>query len=352
MIFPTSSNQPKKGTGNFRTIFVLLFALAIFLMFLNILLSFFTPKQQAINTSEISSSEINSLFLKSVSEFYLNEKLLQKIKSPYKKEDSLVFSYSLTLPYDVPTPVFLQSVFEDFTSKSVSISSIDAMLDKKLLLKISSGGKIKFYTEIIQDTSLHRDNGSIAFILTNYENMPDEELKKLLRVPENFAFLLQPKNESVEFSKIVLDARKEYLVELTESSPNPEFTLAENFPFLRNKLAINSLIKNYPNNAFFFVNAQSTLLSSNAYSKVRKEFAKRKVTLYSTNVFTNLSDLNNDELTHRFSVEVQKLETGETKVMLLPASYFNTSIDIIKNVKKRGILFIPVSTAVKRLKGK
>jgi len=352
MIGITSSNPSKQRAGKFRIAFILLFALAVFLLVLNIFLSFFSPKEIKINASEISSDEINSLFLKSVSEFYLDDGLLQKIKSPKKKEDSLTHSYRLTLPYDVPIPVFLHSIFENFTGKKVIISSVETILNKKSLLEISSGEKKKFYTEIIQDTSIKRDNGSIAFALTNYENLSEVEIKKLLGIPENFAFLLQPKKESAEFTKIILEAMKEYIVEITTSSPNSEFTLAENFPFVRNKLAINSLLRYYQKNTFFFVHPLSTLLSSNVYGKVRKEFTKRKYALYSSNSFTNLSDLKEDELDKRFYGEIEKLGNGKTKLMLLPAGYFYASIDKIKNIKKRGIRFIPASTAVIQLKGK
>ncbi|MCK9210263.1 MAG: hypothetical protein M0P61_05420 [Ignavibacteriaceae bacterium] len=352
MISSSSSNQSKQRTGKFRTVFILLFALAVFLLIANILLSFFTPKEIEINTSEIPSDEINSLFLKSVSEFYLDDGLLQKIKSPKKKEDSLTHSYRLTLPYDVPIPVFLHSIFGNFTGKNVSISSLEMILNKKSLLEISSGKKQKFYTEIFQDTSIHRDNGSIAFALTDYENLSEVELKKLLEIPESFAFLLQPKNKSTEFTKTILEARKEYIVEITVSSPNSEFTLAEKFPFVRNKLAVNSLLRYYPRNTFFFVHPLSSLLSSNMFEKVRKEFTKRKYALYSSNSFTNLSEVKDNEVETRFYGEIEKLKKAKIILMLLPADYFYTSFDKIKNIKKKGIRFVLPSTAVIQLKGK
>ena len=361
MISATSSYPPKQRAGKFRIAFILLFASAVFLLALNIFLSFFTPKEIEINATEISSDEIHSLFLKSVTEFYLDDGLLlpiaigmvpKKIKSPKKKEDSLTNSYRLTLPYDVPIPVFLHSIYENFTGKNVTISSVETILNKKSLLEISSGGKAKFYSEIIQDTSIHRDNGSIAFALTNYESLSEVEIKKLLEIPESFAFLLQPKKESAEFTKIILEFRKEYIVEITASSPNSEFTFAEKFPFVRNKLALNSLSRYYPGNTFFFVHPMSTLLSSTVYEKVRKEFTKRKYALYSSNAFTNFSEVKEDELDKRFYGEIEKLGTGKTKLLLLPAGYFYASIEKIKNIKKRGIRFVPASTAVIQLKAK
>ncbi|MFA4924329.1 MAG: hypothetical protein WC557_09075 [Ignavibacteriaceae bacterium] len=352
MISPSSSNQSIQRMGKFRTVFVLLFALAVFLLIANIVLSFFTPEEIEINASEISSDEINSLFLKSVSEFYLDDRLLQKIKSPKKKEDSLTHSYRLTLPYDVPIPVFLYSIFENFTGKNVLITSEERILNKKSRLDISSCERKKLFVEIVQDTSIKRDNGSIAFALTDYENLSEVEIIKLLGIPENFAFLLQPQKSSAEFTKIILEARKEYIVEITASSPNSEYTLAENFPFVRNKLALNSLVSYYPKNTFYFVHPLSTLLSSKVYEKIRKEFTKRKYSLYSSNSFTNLTEVKEDELDNRFYGEIEKLQNGGTIVILIPAGYFYNSFEKIKNIKKRGIRFIPASAAVIKLKAK
>ncbi|MDP3150962.1 MAG: hypothetical protein Q8N83_17730 [Ignavibacteria bacterium] len=351
MISADSSFNSKHESGKFRVAFLLLFALAIFLLLLNIILSFFAPKEITYSSVEISANEINQLFKKSVDEFYLGSAHLKKIKSPKKKEDSLLFSYRLTLPYDVPVPVLLNSVFDNFRGKDVEINSTEMVLNKKSILEISSGGKEKFYAELIQDTSLHRDNGSLAFVLTDYENLSADDLNKLLTTPESFAFLLQPEKGSAEFTKTILDFRKEYIVELTASSPNSEFTLAENFPIVRNKLAINSLLRYYPKNTFFFVNQQSTLLNSNAYEKVRKEFSKKKYNLFSSNSFTNLSELKHDECEKHFFAEVSVLRKGEVKLTILPANYFLTSIDKIAKIKKRGVRFIPATKAVLLIKG-
>ena len=349
MISSDSLLSTKIGSGKFRKLFILFFALSIFLLAANIILSFFTPKEVSRNTTGLTASEIDSLFHKSVAEFYLGDEYLQKIKSPKKKEDSLLFSYRLTLPYDVPVPVFLQSIFGNFNGKDVTISSVEMILNKKSILKISSGEKEKFYTELLQDTSFHRDNGTLAFALTNYENLSDEELTKLLDIPESFAFLLQPKKESADFTKTILDSKKEYIVELTASSPNSEFTLAEKFPFVRNKLAINSLMRYYPRNNFIFVNQQSTLLSSTAYEKVRKEFTKRKYKLLSSDSFTNFSNVKEDEFENHFFNSVGSMSKGEVKLVILQAVSFYNTIEKIANLKKRGIRFIAASSAVTRL---
>lgn len=352
MIDPDTSFKIKRESGKLHVAFLFLFALAVFLLVLNIILSFFTPKEIKPGSEEISATEINQLFNKSVDEFYLANEHLQKIKAPKKKEDSLLFVYRLTLPYDVPIPVLLKSIFDNFREKNVEISSTEMVLNKKSILEISSRNKKKFYTELIQDTSLHRNNGSLAFVLTDYENLSSDELNKLLATPENFAFLLQPKKESAEFAKTILGNRKEYIVELTVSSPNSEFTFEENFPLVRNKLAINSLLRYYPSNNFFFVHQLSTLLSSNAYEKVRKEFLKKKYKLFASNSFANLSLLKEDECEKHFFAEAGGMQKGEVKLVILPANYFFNSIDKITNVKKRGVSFIPATQAVRQIKGK
>ncbi len=352
MISENSQQYTKPKNRIFRLAFLFLFGLAIFLLTLNIILSFFMPKEINDNSQQLTSSKINLLFHKSVAEFYLSDDYLKKIKSPKKTEDSLLYTYRLTLPYDVPAPVFLQSVFKNFDEANVTISSVETALNKKSLLEISSGDKEKLYAEIIQDTSLHRDNGSLAFALSDYESLTKEELNKLLAEPESFAFLLEPKKESSEFTTTVLTARKEYIVELTGTSPNSEFILAENFPIVRNKLAINSLLRYYPRNNFFFVDQRSTLLSSYAYEKVRKEFARRKYNLFASNSFTNLSEIKEDELARNLFNLADNLTQGEVKLIILQANHFINSTAKIRSLKKRGIKFIPASVAVQKIKEK
>lgn len=352
MISENPQQHSKSKKRIFRLVFLFLFGLAIFLLSLNIILSFFTPKEDRIYSQQLTSSEINVLFRKSVAEFYLSDDFLKKIKAPKREEDSLLYSYRLILPYDVPAPVFLQSVFYNFDDADVTISSVETALNKKSLLEISSGDKEKLYAEIIQDTSLHRDNGSLAFALSDYESLTKEELNKLLAEPASFAFLLEPKKESAEFVTTVLTAKKEYIVELTGSSPNSEFILAENFPIVRNKLAINSLLRYYPRNNFFFVDQRSTLLSSYAYEKVRKEFAKRKYNLFASNSFTNLSEIKEDEFARSLFNIADNLTSGEVKLIILQANHFLNSTTKIRSLKKRGIKFIPASVAVQKINGK
>jgi|GEM_PF-2388873 len=340
---------PTAAATKFRKFFLALFGLAIFLLLLNIILSFFTPKQKVNGTPGLTADQINSIFLQSVHDFSLSDNFLERIVPRKKNIDSTLIQYKLTLPYDVPIPVFLTSLNTFFEKENVEISATETQANKKTEVTIASGIDTTLRVVILQDTSIHRNVGKITFVLSDYEVLQKDELARLLNLPLHFALLVHARKDNIEFLPTIIEARKDYILALTETSPNSEFTLGENFPRDRNELAVKALVHFYPKNPYMVVDAGSLLLSSGKFAAVRKEFEARGCKLYSTGRFVDLSKEKENDCLQKINALGSKLEGNEIKIIMLRASLFLQQITKISDVKKRGVSFISPSQALASL---
>ncbi len=95
-------------TSSLKNISVILFGIVIFLLILNISVSKFIEKDdQPKNREPILSNEIDSLFRTALDNFGFSKNWIVKRKLRNVTGDSLKFTYSVSVPNDVPIHLIL-----------------------------------------------------------------------------------------------------------------------------------------------------------------------------------------------------------------------------------------------------
>lgn len=329
-----------------KYIIVILFSLAIFLLFLNLAIDKFSEKERDVPSGEISANEIDSLFLSILKEYAIGTNNIKKIKSPFKKADSLANSYLITLPKDLPIPVILQDIFSQLKQKDVELKSVEKEINCHSILEIHAGENIKLYAEFKMDRNLLRENGSISFILTDTEKLSETELNELLDFPEYLTLVLIPSQKNKELAKKIITSRKEAIIVINDRIEEPEFKFEKDFSQPRLRLSTKLLTSAFNQNKFFLIEDTSPIYSSKNFQFLKKEFQSRGG--YNVIPVSHLNKIEREteeQTVEQFVSSTKKISKKETAFILCSVKNFFNLIPELKRLQKTGIKLVPFSSS-------
>jgi hypothetical protein len=310
------------------------------LVFANI----FTKKDDSditlIPENETSGNTIDSIFLSTLNEFSVRGDKIKKRKSPYKKLDSLKYSYTITLPGDLPVISILHDLNQNFSKQTVEIYCREKKLNADSEIEIVSGNNVKLFAEILVNKSEVREFGGFVIYLTGFENL--EPLKKniLLRNSDPYTFLLLPTQKSTDVVKEITDANKKFILLLSDDKSDENFQLKIIFSKQRLLISIKNIVANFRRNPNILIDTNSELFNSIIFSYVEKEFKKRGFKVNPINSFNRLEFMSNEQAVSKFKETVNNLTKMETQIFTIQSEFYSNLTESISQNKKRGVKFI------------
>ncbi len=316
----------------------ILFAVAILLLAVNLLLNKLLPKDNRESEASILSGlEINNRFLQAVNNFGLDEDWII-VRKLLNKPDSLFSSYKIKLPPDLPIPVLISEVNTELCSDSVEIKSFEKKMRGKTKLEVYSGGLLKLTADIDYDKKLVRKRGSVGFLVKNI-SFDDQEDSLLFDVPESFAVLLIPSKENKKHSNFILNKSKEFALLLDDEIDDLEFKLSEGYPNSRILNSVKAIIVSFSNAIFFVFDDESELFRSKVFPVISTELEKRNIKLLLKSEFYQLGNNEEKDINTRFDSLVKNL--GEEKLFILSnVEEFRLLLPEIARYRKVGFKFI------------
>lgn len=330
-----------------KYIIVILFSLSIFLLFLNLAIDKFSIKEGSRTLKEISTDEIDSLFLSILKEYSIGTGNIKKIKSPFKKADSLIKSYLITLPKDLPIPVILRDIFSHIKKWDVELKSVEKEINRHSILEIHSGENIKLYAEFKMDRNLLRENSSISFILTDTEKLSENELNELLDYPEYLTLVLIPSQKNKDLANKISTSYKEVIVAINDRIEDPEFKFEKDFSQARLRLSTKLLIGAFNQNKFFLIDDTSPIYSSKNFQFLKKEFLSRGgYNLIPVSYLNKIERETGEKTVEQFILSTKKLGKKETVFILCSVKNFFSLLPEVQRLRKSGIKIVPLSSSL------
>lgn len=326
---------------NSKKVTIITFIVALIFLFLNIL--FEREKQSVAGTvinAELPGFEIDSIVISAVKSFSIPESSIKKRKSPYKNIDSLLYSYSIRLPFDLPIPVLLQELKNQFNDKNTELFCNEIELNGTSVLEIKSGNTIKFYADLNIDKLNTRNLGKVAIFLTGFESLPAEEQIKLLQVPEPFMPLLNPSKQSAEIAKQILTMQKQYAVLISDEIDDVNFKMLPSHSRSRLIISVKNISANFRFNPQLFINTNAGIYSSTEFVYVEKEFSKRGFRINPINSFVRLDNTSVDEAVKSFVAHTEMLKKDKEIIFIVNASHYSRLGQQIHILKKKGVKIV------------
>lgn len=323
-----------------KKISVLLFSIAVLLLLINVVVAKIYPLQTDVKKN-VSEVEINKMFYDAIKKFGFNDEWINKKLVKDKFSSTSFTNYVIRVPSDLPIPVLLNQVFEDFSAAETTILSNEIKTGSLSTLEIFSVGKKILKADFDYDNSIRRKSGSIGFIIYDGDHLDEDNFKLLNSSAERFSFLFYP---GYELNKILDNCNKEFSLILNDDITEVDFKLETGYSADRLQLSVKAIINSFGNAAFFMIDDGSSLFSSSKGKMIIDWLEKSKLRfLHKDNIFHLSSEFN---LAGEFNEMLNVMNDGEAKLILISSSDYLSITDEITGKKKIGYKFINPSEVI------
>ena len=328
-----------------KRIVYILVAITVILIILNAALGSsgndLVEKERAEDT--LTRISIEKSFEKTLSDYGIQPDWIKKEKKSKSKFDSLKYKYKIEIPSSVPIPMIIKEISLKLKNKNADIFSKEEKINGSSELKISSGNFIKLFAKLEYNKNLQRAYSSIAFIITNVEDLNENELNTLLKNSYKFGALLPLRSSSIKIAEKILANKKNYFINLDDDADNLSFELDEDLKINELKRNIKSIISSFNTPKTYFINKKKTGFSNSFISFLSGEFKKRNRKILRLKSFIHLKGEDEKDLNSLLEFHLNKLQTGKSKIFIINISdWWNIQTTLNYYIKKGNKIVLPV----------
>src|SRR5690554_410260 len=208
-----------------RKIVTILLVLSFLLLASNILVNLLTKEEKVPAKKEERRAVIDSLFMKSLTDFALDSNWVQKKFINTKNYDSLNYVYHITVPGDLPVTVVLQYLIKQYESYYVNLISEERVINRYSVLDIYSNDILKLQAHLKVNNKAERDHSKFAFIIEGYDKLDKEEQEQILNSKYELVLLIKPSQESLNLAADVIENNKRYCIEINDEIADDNYKL-------------------------------------------------------------------------------------------------------------------------------
>lgn len=316
--------------------------LSIVLLFISLILVFaniFTKKKADVSETGLKylyGFQIDSIFRSTLSEFSITTTDIINRKSPYKNFDSLLFTYKVILPGDLPIVSILYDLKHNYSDFDVEIFCREIKINGDSELEIRSGNHFKLFAELSIDKNRTRNFGNFAFVLSGLEDISNDKKERLLKLYDPNIFTISPTQKGIDLASIISEGNKKSVLYLADTKYDQNFSLKPSFSKQRLSLSVKNIataFKKYPN---VIIDEKSELYNSNTFQYIGNMFKLYGMKLYTTKDLINLDVLPDDRIQHEFNKIVKTLSKDQSKYFIVSADKYDLLFDAINKLKKLG----------------
>jgi len=327
-------NFDKKNTA------YVLFIIVLILIISDLLVKkIFLEDPEVQTTTVLSPIDIDKNFYELLKNFGIDDKLIKR-KAPRSKDSRhQQFSYTVTVPSDLPIPVILDDVYTEFSMNGFDISSEEKESGGKSIIKVSANDKLIISAEFKYSDKIFRKKGRVGIVISQFRVDALQD-SLFFDIPESFCILLQPSKYNSKVANFVSRKNKEYAVLINDNGDELEFKLKGNYSAQRIKNIVRTIVGSFSSAVFFVVDDASDFFDSPGYKIVVSEIQKRKIKIVKLSSFMNLSREELIGVSESFKNIIEELAADDQKIILVTRDGFDALLPSIALFRKSGIKFV------------
>jgi len=307
---------------NKRKIIYLLVSVVASLLIINVLLGITQKKEITEVKDEISKAEIEKRFIRTLSDFGIQESWIEKKNLRKGKFDSISYKIKIKLPPQVAIPVVIKDLNESFIKQPVSLSSSEEKINGFTSLMVKSGNSTKLISEFRYGSKLVRETSQIGFLIIDLDDINDPDYGTLLKIAIPFGVLLPLESNSQEIAEEVKSNNINYFVNLTTDSDNIDFELANDFELTKLSKNIKNIISSFNSPRIFFIDDKQSGFDRSLKTFIKDEFMKRSRKLITLNNYVTLKGENEEDLISLVNFHLNNIKPNYPKVFRISTSDF------------------------------
>jgi hypothetical protein len=296
----------------------------------------FTPEAEKKN---ISHDSVANQFKVVFAGFGIKEEWI-KPQARKKNINSGAQYFSVILPKDLPIPLILKEISNNFSDYNIIVNSSEKKINGLTLLEIISNNELILSAEIDYRGDVFRKRGEIGFILKDISDLKIAEIEEILNFPDPFGAALIPSKENSKFTEQLQDKKKESVLLLNDQIAELDFKLDPGYSESRLKLSMSSIAGSFRRSAFFIIEDNSMLQLSSIYPFIKEEISKRNIRFYRTTQFTDLTGQADETVKSSLKRIAEEMNDKEGKLIFIDAEHLIKLQPEIVSLRKIGYRFV------------
>lgn len=323
-----------------QKLILILFIISLVLLTANILVGkVFKTENTIILPRSLSVQEIDSLFTQAANNFGLPSSALRKQKIRDVKIDEDYPSYSLSIPKDLPIPVFISELNEIFSSYAVEILSDEKTTSGRTILRINSEDELRLASVIDYNPNLNREASTVGFLISINDKTNKTAIDDLLNTPEPFGFLFTPSLLMKSFISSNQNQNRQFALLLGDDISDLDYKMESNYSERRLKSSIRNLLGAFEKAAFFVIDDNSSFYSSKIFPFVEKEFLARKIKLIKRSELNFISGTVSSS-SDQFRELLLNMDSRSSAVIVCTPEDFSNILNDIRGLRKIGYKYL------------
>jgi hypothetical protein len=323
---------------------LILFVLTVAAVVGNVLLretSLIVPLEK----QEISGEELNAKFLLSLKNFGLNDEWIRKVKKLKNDPDSLLFTYRVDVPKDLPIPLLIKEINILLEKDSVLTDIKEKKIAGRTVINISSGSDLKLRAEVDYKDKISRSAGTIGILLDGISKLEPAYAKEILLQPEIFAVIMIPSKFSASYIDTVISNSKEFVLLLNDEITELDYKFSAKYSEKRLKSSMEKLVKSFKQAVCFLIDDTAELYSSSVYKFIDNHIQKSKLKYRKKSELLFLTG-STEEVASKLRTAALAERLNEPRLVVIPAAEYMNLMDTIMELRKLGCKFINPSEII------
>lgn len=317
-----------------------LVVIAIILLIGNTLIEH-VKKPARENSSGTAKSKIENKLLKVLDSYAIEHSWIEKKSINNRNYDSLQYIYFIKIPYEIPIPLIIRDLDNEFKNENIKIISKEKENFGNTSVKIYSNHILKLWTNFIVDNKIKRPYSKISFLIKGINNLSKQQIERLINFPYPLTFVISPSNSMKKYLPEIQTMGKEFCILLNDNIDNEEYKISPGFSKNRLKASVISIFVTFKQAKEFFFDPNSQMYKSVIFNFIKDEFAKRKIKLKSINIFPYLSGNNHNDLISKFRFFAKSSVGKKKRTLLLNANALLILQNELQNYIKKGNKIVP-----------
>ena len=322
-----------------KNLLLSLFGLAIVLVAANIFVKSDLINQN-LDADRIARGEISQKFKNILADFGIEDKLIKENKLVDKRSGQEVSGFKVQIPQDLTIPEILKDVFQSFKNDSLIILASEKKKGGKTVLTLKKENSLALQAELDYAKNYSRNIGNVAFVINDVD--PANSLTSvLIESPTKLNFLIRPEIKHLQHLEFIRNNGHQFSVLIDDDISEQKYKLGASYSEQRVVTVIKTLVTDFQNAVCFIIDNNSRFYNSPNYEILNRELTKRKIKLFRTSDFVNLSD--DETLPELFNQQMESLTSGGSIIFLLSEDSYLSLSPEIKKYEKKGCRIISSS---------
>lgn len=326
--------------NNKKSLIRILIYITFVLVFVEIIVrSFFTEKK--VTVKQFYPNEINRIFLKSLSDFGIDESHISEQKIKINNLDTLISSYTIETPFDLNMVELLATLNEQLYYNGIVIKSKELVINKDTEASFELSGKLLFKANFKYNKNFIRTKNKFSIIVDGLDNLNNDEIEVLLNVPADICFTLLPTTNNLELTTKINKYGKSYSIKIDDNIDDPPFLMNEKQHPEKIISSLSNIFSHFSKTNLIIINDNSDFYKSNKFRFVIKNISKDYI-VKKISELINLGDRDEAELASLFRFYAEKDEAKKKFFYFNTDQFFKIKNELLR-LKRRGNNIMPPS---------